>query len=94
MLQPVHPARDILHPIIMSTDSTWRKKHLEDCLSTYYSVFSKYLKTSGIEMSFDELKQEVFARWGMEVLMLPQFGGRWLPEGMHFLEDNTYHTLS
>ncbi len=75
MLQPVHPARDILHPIIMSTDSAWRKKHLDECLSTYYSIFSTYLKTSGVEMSFDELKQEVLARWGMEVLMMPQVAG-------------------
>ena len=61
-VQPSHPARDIWYFIYSCTDSAWRKQHVQECLTVYFDIFSKYLSDNGITMSFDEFAKEAHDR--------------------------------
>ena len=65
--QTSHPARDFWYFLYASTDSEWRKNHLETCFETYYKTFSKYLSRSNIVMTYDNFKKEFDSKRGLGV---------------------------
>ena len=65
--QTSHPARDFWYFLYSSTDSEWRKNHLETCFETYYKTFSKYLSKSNIVMTYDDFKKEFDSKRGLGV---------------------------
>ena len=58
MVQTSHPARDFWYFLYSSTDSEWRKNHLETCFETYYETFSKYFTQANISMTYGDFKKE------------------------------------
>ena len=66
-LQTSHPARDFWYFIYTSTDSEWRKKHLEECFETYFETFSQYFSQANISMTFGDFKKEFNSKRGFGV---------------------------
>ena len=75
--QTSHPARDFWYFLYISTDSEWRKSHLETCLETYFKTFSKYFNQANIVMTYDDFKKEFNSKRGLGVssafLLIPAF---------------------
>ena len=53
-----HPSKDFWYFLYCSTDSKWRKEHLEECFETYFNTFQTYLKQARIEVTYEEFKIE------------------------------------
>ena len=53
-----HPAQDFWYFIYTSTDSNWRKQHLETCYEMYFNSLTTYLKKAEIDITFDAFKHE------------------------------------
>ena len=64
-----HPAKDFWYYIYCTTDSNWRKSHLEECLDTYFSTFQNYLKQAKIDVTYEDFKTEMFKHqaWGLVI---------------------------
>ena len=75
--QTSHPARDFWYFLYISTDSEWRKSHLETCLETYFKTFCKYFNQVNIVMTYDDFKKEFNSKRGLGVssafLLIPAF---------------------
>ena len=65
--QTSHPARDFWFFLYLSTDSEWRKNHLETCFETYYKTFSRYFSKANIVMTYDGFKKEFNSKRGVGV---------------------------
>ena len=51
-----HPGKDFWYYLYATTDSAWRKDHLEECFQVYFEVFNVYLKQAKIDIDFEEFK--------------------------------------
>ena len=51
-----HPGKDFWYYLYVTTDSSWRKDHLEECFKVYFEVFNVYLKQAEIDIDFEEFK--------------------------------------
>lgn len=69
LMQTSHPARDFWYFLYASTDSEWRKNHLETCFETYYETFSKYFTQANISMTYGDFKKEFNSKRGFGVSM-------------------------
>ena len=67
LMQTSHPARDFWYFLYCSTDSEWRKNHLETCFETYYETFSRYFTSANISMTFGDFKKEFNSKRGFGV---------------------------
>lgn len=62
MMKWQHPALDIWYYLCSCTDSAWRKQHLDECLDTYFQVFSGYTRQLGWDLTKQDFLDEIHAR--------------------------------
>ena len=85
-----HPARDLWYFLQMGTDPDFRSRHLETVLEEYYSVFSSYLKASGVSVEFSVFREEC-EKWRAPISLL--FGNSAM-FGILNPEPQSFETLS
>ena len=65
-----HPSKDFWYFLYCSTDSKWRKEHLEECFETYFNTFQTYLKQTRIEITYEDFKIEFLGMVSNEIIAI------------------------